>query len=77
MGIVKKIIKLIKSKSKIILNNKKKRLDDFISNQIYIKKKDYLPGWKLKYNLTSGPIQYIKYKKTQVMPSSSVGRVEP
>ena len=61
----KKIIRLTKSKSKIIFNNKKKRLDDFTSNQIYIKKKDYLPGWKPKYNLTSGLLQYIKYKKTK------------
>ena len=65
IDLAKKIIKLTKSKSKIILNNKKKRLDDFTSNQIYIKKKDYLPGWKPKYNLTSGLIQYIKYKKTK------------
>ena len=65
IDLAKKIIKLTKSKSKIILNNKKKRLDDFTSNQIYIKKKDYLPGWKPKYNLTSGLLQYIKYKKTK------------
>ena len=65
IDLAKKIIKLTKSKSKIILNNKKKRLDDFTSNQIYIKKKDYLSGWKPKYNLTSGLLQYIKYKKTK------------
>lgn len=64
IDLAKKIIKLTKSKSKIILNNKKKRLDDFTSNHIYIKKKDYLPGWKPKHNLTSGLLQYIKYRKT-------------
>ena len=63
MDIVKKIIKLTKSKSKIILNNKKKRLDDFTSNQIYIKKKDYLSGWKPKYNFKSRLKEYIKVKR--------------
>ena len=61
----KKIIKLTKSKSKIVLNNKMKRLDDFSSNKIYIKKKDYLPDWKPKYNLTDGLLRYIKYKKSK------------
>mgnify|MGYP001208276217 CR=1 FL=1 len=65
IDVAKKIIKLTKSKSKIVLNNKMKRLDDFSSNKIYIKKKDYLPDWKPKYNLTDGLLRYIKYKKSK------------
>ena len=63
INLAKKIIKLTKSKSKIILKKEKKRIDDFNSNKIYIKKNDYLPGWRPKYNLTSGLLHYIKYKK--------------
>ena len=65
IDLAKKIIKLTKSKSKIILRAKNKRLDDFSSSKIYIKKNDYLPGWKPKYNLKEGLINYIKYKKTK------------
>jgi len=63
--LAKKIIRLTKSKSKIIYNNKKKRLDDFTSHKIYIKKKDYLPSWKPKFNLTSGLLRYIKHRKNK------------
>tara|TARA_Y100000590_G_scaffold469181_1_gene655393 strand:- start:121 stop:984 length:864 start_codon:yes stop_codon:yes gene_type:complete len=65
INLAKKIIKLTKSKSKIILKKEKKRIDDFNSNKIYIKKNDYLLGWSPKYNLTSGLLQYIKHKKTK------------
>ena len=65
IDLAKKIIKLTKSKSKIILSIKNKRIDDFSSSKIYVKKNDYLPGWKPKYNLKEGLIKYIKYKKTK------------
>ena len=65
INLAKKIINLTKSKSKITLKKEKKRFDDFNSNKIYIKKNDYLPGWRPKYNLTSGLLQYIKHKKTK------------
>ena len=54
---------LAQAKKKV--DDQNKRLDDFSSSKIYIKKNDYLPGWKPKYNLKEGLINYIKYKKTK------------
>jgi len=62
-NLAKKIIKLAGSKSKIIFNKKKERLDDFTSNALNIKKKEILYGWKPKNNLDSGLLKYIKYIK--------------
>ena len=61
--LAKKIIKLTGSKSKIITHKQKKRLDDFTSNTLNIKKKEILFGWKPKNNLNSGLLKYIKYIK--------------
>ena len=60
INLAKMIIRLINSKSKIILNKKKKRSNDFTSNFISTKKQDQLIGWKPKYDLKSGLLQYIK-----------------
>ena len=65
INLAKKIIKLTGSKSKIIFNKKKTRLDDFTSNSLNIRKKEILPGWKPKNNLNSGLLQYIKYIKSE------------
>ena len=63
INLAKRIIKLSGSKSKIIFNKQKKRLDDFTSNALNIKKKEILFGWKPKNDLNSGLLKYIKYIK--------------
>jgi UDP-glucose 4-epimerase len=61
--LAKKIIQLTGSKSKIIFSKRKKRLDDFTSNVLNIKKKEITFGWKPKNDLNSGLLKYIKYIK--------------
>ncbi len=59
INLARTILKLTKSKSKIILKNNNKRVDDFTSNYSYDKN---LFGWKPKYNLDIGLKEYIKTK---------------
>ena len=59
INLARTILKLTKSKSKIILKNNNKRVDDFTSNYSYDKN---LFGWKPKYNLDLGLKEYIKTK---------------
>ena len=59
INLAKIILKLTKSKSKIILKNDNKRVDDFTSNYNYDKN---LFGWKPKYSLDIGLMEYIKTK---------------
>jgi len=59
LNLAKIILKLTKSKSKIIFKKKKKRFDDFTSNYNYNKSKKYLFGWKPKYNIKTGLTEYI------------------
>ena len=64
VDLAKKIIKLAKSKSKIKYNKKKKRLDDFTSNSITSRRSNSLFGWKPKFDLDRGLIEYIKLKNS-------------
>ena len=59
----KTIIKLTKSKSKIIINKKKKRFDDYNSSSAELQTKKNSFNWKPKYNLTSGLKKYINFKQ--------------
>ena len=63
IDVAKLIIKLTESKSKIIINKKKKRLNDFSSNSIYPKNQNNIFRWQQKYDLKSGLKQYIKTQK--------------
>ena len=63
IDIAKMIIKLTSSKSNIIINKKKKRINDFSSNLIYPKKQNMIIKWQQKYDLKSGLKQYIKTQK--------------
>ena len=67
INLAKKIIKLAESKSKIVFNKQKKRLDDFTSATLNIKKKYILHEWKPKNNLNSGLLKYIKYIKSNTI----------
>ena len=60
LNLAKIILKLTKSKSKIIFKKKKKRFDDFTSNYNYNKSKKYLFGWKPKHNIKTGLTEYIE-----------------
>ena len=62
-NLAKKIIQLTGSKSKIIFSKNKKRLDDFTSNVLNVKKKEISFGWKPKNDLNSGLLKYVKYIK--------------
>ena len=57
--LAKIILKLTNSKSKIKFNKKNKRIDDFTSSHNYNKIKNNLFGWRPKYNLKQGLIEYI------------------
>ena len=64
IDLAKTIIKLTKSKSKIVFDKKNKRFDDFTSNYSYNKKKEKdLINWQPKYDIKSGLDQYIKAKR--------------
>ncbi len=63
IDVAKIIIKLTESKSKIIINKKKKRLNDFSSNFIYPKNQNNIFRWQQKYDLKNGLKQYIKTQK--------------
>jgi len=63
IDVAKLIIKLTESKSKIIINKKKKRLNDFSSNFIYPKNQNNIFRWQQKYDLKNGLKQYIKTQK--------------
>jgi len=63
IDLAKMIIKITKSKSKIVFNKKKKRLDDFTS--VFSYKNNYeknLMIWRPKYNLANGLKKYIELK---------------
>ena len=63
IDVAKMIIKITKSKSKIVFNKKKKRLDDFTS--VFSYKNNYkknLMIWRPKYNLANGLKKYIELK---------------
>lgn len=59
--LAKLIIKLSNSNSKIILDKKKKRIDDFSSSFIPSTKQDNLIRWKPKYQLKYGLKKYIRF----------------
>ena len=59
--LAKIILKLTNSKSKIKFNKKNKRIDDFTSSHNYNKIKNNLFGWRPKYNLKQGLIEYISF----------------
>ena len=59
IDLARKILKLTKSKSKIILKKNNKRIDDFTSNYSYDKN---FFGWKPKFSLDIGLKEYIKTK---------------
>ena len=59
-NLAKIILKLTKSKSKIIFKRKNKRLDDFTSNYNYNKSEKNLIGWKPKHDMQTGLKEYIK-----------------
>ena len=64
IDLAKMIIKITKSKSKIVFNKEKKRLDDFTSVLSY--KNSYeknLMIWRPKYSLEKGLKKYIELKK--------------
>ena len=64
IDLAKMIIKITKSKSKIVFNKEKKRLDDFTSVLSY--KNSYeknLMIWRPKYTLEKGIKKYIELKK--------------
>ena len=64
VDLAKTIIKLTKSRSKIVFNKKNKRLDDFTSNYYYNRKdKKALINWRPKYDLKNGLREYIKVKR--------------
>ena len=60
ISLAKIILNLTRSKSKIIFDKKRKRFDDFTSNDKHFINKKNLFGWKPKYNLKTGLKQYIK-----------------
>ena len=63
IDLAKMIIKITKSKSKIVFNKKKKRLDDFTS--VFSYKNNYeknLMIWRPKYSLEKGLKKYIELK---------------
>jgi len=63
IDLAKMIIKITKSKSRIVFNKKKKRLDDFTS--VFSYKNNYeknLMIWRPKYNLANGLKKYIELK---------------
>ena len=64
IDLAKMIIKITKSKSKIIFNKEKRRLDDFTSVLSY--KNSYeknLMIWRPKYSLEKGLKKYVELKK--------------
>ena len=62
-NLAKTILKITKSKSKIIFNKHKRRFDDFTSNYLYNKKSNVNEvNWIPKNNLESGLKKYIKEK---------------
>ena len=63
INIAKMIIRLTNSKSNIIIDRKKKRINDFSSNFIYPKKQNKIIRWKANHDLKSGLKQYIKTQK--------------
>ena len=65
IDIARKIITITNSKSKIILNRKKKRINDFSSNTISLKNQNKIARWQPKYDLKSGLKQYIKTQKSK------------
>jgi len=63
IDIAKMIINLTNSKSKIIINKKKRRINDFSSNLIYPKKQNKIIMWQPTHDLKRGLKQYIKTQK--------------
>jgi len=63
VNLAKMIIRLARSKSKIIFDKKNKRFDDFSSNYYYGKNEKNLINWRPKYDLKNGLEQYIKLKR--------------
>ena len=63
IDLAKTIIKLTQSKSKIIINKKKKRFDDYNSSSTELQNKKNSLTWKPKYSLTNGLKKYIDFKK--------------
>ena len=62
VDLARKILKITRSKSKIIFDKKNKRLDDFTSRYNYIKSNKDLFGWRPKYNLSNGLLEYVRSK---------------
>jgi len=63
VDLAKTIIKLTRSKSKIIINKNKKRFDDYNSSSAELQSKKNSLVWKPKYSLTNGLKKYINFKK--------------
>ena len=63
IDLAKMIIKLTKSKSKIIFDKKNKRFDDFSSKYPYNKDEKNIINWQPKYDLKNGLEQYIRLKR--------------
>ncbi len=63
IDLAKTIVKLTQSKSKIIINKKKKRFDDYNSSSTELQNKKNSLTWKPKYSLTNGLKKYINFKK--------------
>ena len=63
IDLAKTIVKLTQSKSKIIINKKKKRFDDYNSSSTELQNKKNSLTWKPKYSLTNGLKKYIDFKK--------------
>ena len=61
--LAKMIIKLTKSKSKIIFDKKNKRFDDFSSKYFYNKDEKNIINWQPKYDLKNGLEQYIRLRR--------------
>lgn len=59
VDLAKMILNIIGSKSKIVLNKKKKRFDDFTSIYNYRQDKKNLSGWRPKYDIKKGLRKYI------------------
>ena len=63
LDLAKTIIKLTKSKSKININKKKKRFDDYNSSSGELQKNVFSHIWKPKYSLIDGLKKYINLEK--------------
>ena len=63
LDLAKTIIRLTKSKSKININKKKKRFDDYNSSSGELQKNVFSHIWKPKYSLIDGLKKYINLEK--------------